>query len=275
MDGKTYAYAVVARKDQPGLVLCYEDVTGYKEVDNELSLDTLLSGNNFTMEAAIIITDGASIINSNDETKKNKSISGTVVETAEKQGWDDNTMQKIKSDGQTWYVMRRSYKDNHLYVFYTSGEVFTYRTTTMAYAVLLYLLFASFFHMIHYQYARKNTEYIEKQYQIIQAISTIYSTDIRGMVKIGKHNLEKPEKEAEYLDKIEEASGFLLDLVNDVLDMKKLESGEIVLEEEPFDFKKILQDSVTVVETQAAAAGVTFHRERAGGTDGWNDFFYK
>ena len=101
MDGKTYAYAVVARKDQPGLVLCYEDVTGYKGVDNELSLDhyyphttaptsldTLLSGNNFTMEATIIITDGASIINSNDETKKNKSISGTVVETAEKQGWD-------------------------------------------------------------------------------------------------------------------------------------------------------------------------------------------
>ena len=88
MDGKTYAYAVVARKDQPGLVLCYEDVTGSKEVDNELSLDTLLSGNNFTMEATIIITDGASIINSNDETKKNKSISGTVVETAEKQGWD-------------------------------------------------------------------------------------------------------------------------------------------------------------------------------------------
>ena len=204
MDGKTYAYAVVARKDQPGLVLCYEDVTGYKEVDNELSLDTLLSGNNFTMEATIIITDGASIINSNDETKKNKTISGTVVETAEKQGWDDNTMQKIKSDGQTWYVMRRSYKDNHLYVFYTSGEVFTYRTTTMAYAVLLYLLFVSFFRMIHYRYARKNTEYIEKQYQIIPE-------------SVGVH----------------------------------LHGGETMGE---------------LVETLAAAAGVTFHRERAGGT---------
>ena len=204
MDGKTYAYAVVARKDQPGLVLCYEDVTGYKEVDNELSLDTLLSGNNFTMEATIIITDGASIINSNDETKKNKTISGTVVETAEKQGWDDNTMQKIKSDGQTWYVMRRSYKDNHLYVFYTSGEVFTYRTTTMAYAVLLYLLFVSFFRMIHYRYARKNTEYREKQYQIIPE-------------SVGVH----------------------------------LHGGETMGE---------------LVETQAAAAGVTFHRERAGGT---------
>lgn len=204
MDEKTYAYAVVTRKDQLGLVLCYEDVTGYKEVDNELSLDTLLSGNNFTMEATIIITDGASIINSNDETKKNKTISGTVVETAEKQGWDDNTMQKIKSDGQTWYVMRRSYKDNHLYVFYTSGEVFTYRTTTMAYAVLLYLLFVSFFHMIHYRYARKNTEYIEKQYQIIPE-------------SVGVH----------------------------------LHGGETMGE---------------LVETQAAAAGVTFYRERAGGT---------
>lgn len=156
------------------------------------------------MEATIIITDGASIINSNDETKKNKTISGTVVETAEKQGWDDNTMQKIKSDGQTWYVMRRSYKDNHLYVFYTSGEVFTYRTTTMAYAVLLYLLFVSFFHMIHYRYARKNTEYIEKQYQIIPE-------------SVGVH----------------------------------LHGGETMGE---------------LVETQAAAAGVTFHRERAGGT---------
>lgn len=131
MDGKTYAYAVVARKDQPGLVLCYEDVTGYKEVDNELSLDTLLSGNNFTMEATIIITDGASIINSNDETKKNKTISGTVVETAEKQGWDDNTMQKIKSDGQTWYVMRSvyiSYNDNGVrgFVVFAVCIIFSY-----------------------------------------------------------------------------------------------------------------------------------------------------
>lgn len=113
-------------------------------------------------------------------------------------------MQKIKSDGQTWYVMRRSYKDNHLYVFYTSGEMFTYRTTTMAYAVLLYLLFVSFFHMIHYRYARKNTEYIEKQYQIIPE-------------SVGVH----------------------------------LHGGETMGE---------------LVETQATAAGVTFHRERAGGT---------
>lgn len=138
-------------------------------------------------------------------------------------------MQKIKSDGQTWYVMRRSYKDNHLYVFYTSGEVFTYRTTTMAYAVLLYLLFVSFFRMIHYRYARKNTEYIEKQYQIIQAISTIYSTDI----------ILFPQTNTWEGLKIPESVGV------------HLHGGETMGE---------------LVETQAAAAGVTFHRERAGGT---------
>lgn len=138
-------------------------------------------------------------------------------------------MQKIKSDGQTWYVMRRSYKDNHLYVFYTSGEMFTYRTTTMAYAVLLYLLFVSFFHMIHYRYARKNTEYIEKQYQIIQAISTIYSTDIILFPQTNTwEGLKIPENVGVHLH-----------------------GGETMGE---------------LVETQAAAAGVTFHRERAGGT---------
>lgn len=58
--------------------------------------------------------------------------------------------------------------------------------------------------MIHYRYARKNTEYIEKQYQIIPE-------------SVGVH----------------------------------LHGGETMGE---------------LVETQAAAAGVTFHRERAGGT---------
>ena len=42
----------------------------------------------------------------------------------------------------------------------------------------------------------------------------------------------------EYRTKVKEASNLLLELVNDVLDMSKLESGEVILEEIPFNLSQ-------------------------------------
>lgn len=47
------------------------------------------------------------------------------------------------------------------------------------------------------------------------------------------------------------ASGFLLDLVNDVLNMNKLESGAVTLEEKPFNLRQMVSEIVTMVEGQA------------------------
>ena len=58
---------------------------------------------------------------------------------------------------------------------------------------------------------------------------------IRGMADICRFNLGNREKEEECLDKIMSASGFILDLVNDVLDMNNHESGENDIKEEPFE----------------------------------------
>ena len=59
-------------------------------------------------------------------------------------------------------------------------------------------------------------------------------------------------------DKIMAASGFLLELVNDVLDMNKLESGEIVLTKEPFCLSKLLMEVDSVIEMQANESGVDY-----------------
>ena len=77
---------------------------------------------------------------------------------------------------------------------------------------------------------------------------------IRGMVEISRHYAGDEAKQEECREKIMEASGFLLDLVNNVLDMNKLESGEIQLEQVPFDLEELLQETVNVVEVQAARA---------------------
>lgn len=84
---------------------------------------------------------------------------------------------------------------------------------------------------------------------------------IRGMVEMGDYYRDDMEKQAECRSRIWEASGFLLELVNEVLDMGKLESGEIVLEERSFDLHAMLTEIVDVVDKQARERGITIRTE--------------
>lgn len=81
---------------------------------------------------------------------------------------------------------------------------------------------------------------------------------IRGMVQICRYYMGDEKKQTECLDKIMASSGFLLDLVNDALDMNKLESGQIYLEHKPFELFSVLQEVQTMIETQAREHGIQF-----------------
>lgn len=73
---------------------------------------------------------------------------------------------------------------------------------------------------------------------------------ILGMIKIAEHYENDSEKQSECLHKVKEATGFLLQLVNDVLDMNKLESGEVKLEEKPFNILEILMSVDNILQMQ-------------------------
>ena len=83
---------------------------------------------------------------------------------------------------------------------------------------------------------------------------------IRGMVEIGNHYPDDLQKQAECRQKIWEASGFLLDLVNSVLDMNKLEAGEMGLQEKPFDLVQLARSSCDILEGQARSSGIELRR---------------
>ena len=63
-------------------------------------------------------------------------------------------------------------------------------------------------------------------------------------------------------EKIRGAAMFLFELVNDVLDMSKMESGEIELEKIPFDLREMLDEVVALIEVQAVERGIHFTYKR-------------
>ena len=81
---------------------------------------------------------------------------------------------------------------------------------------------------------------------------------IIGIISLIRHNAGDKEKVIEYADKIDISSQHLLGIINDVLDMNKLESGEIVLTKEPFCLSKLLMEVDSVIEMQANESGVDY-----------------
>lgn len=74
---------------------------------------------------------------------------------------------------------------------------------------------------------------------------------IIGMVEIGKNHIEEPDRIRNCLEKITLSSQHLLSLINDILDMSKIERGKIELHPEPFNLGQLLRTLTTVFYTQA------------------------
>jgi signal transduction histidine kinase len=64
------------------------------------------------------------------------------------------------------------------------------------------------------------------------------------------------EKQAEYLDDITSSGHHLLSLINDVLDLSKVEAGQVELEVRPFSLREALERGVVMVRERATEDGV-------------------
>ena len=84
---------------------------------------------------------------------------------------------------------------------------------------------------------------------------------IIGLTAIAKKNARDPERLNECIDKIALASQFQLSLVNDILDVSKIESGKMQLASEPFDLAGIIDD-VTLFTSSSATRRRTSCRRR-------------
>lgn len=81
---------------------------------------------------------------------------------------------------------------------------------------------------------------------------------IIGMTDIAAHHLDDEAKIEECLQKITMSSSHLLSLINDILDMSKIESGKLEIKCERFDFRRLIESITAVFHVQASEKGVGY-----------------
>ncbi|MFR7591917.1 MAG: response regulator [Longibaculum sp.] len=80
---------------------------------------------------------------------------------------------------------------------------------------------------------------------------------IMGMSEIASHHLNNPDRLKDYLKKISQSSTHLLSLINDILDLSKIESGKMALYEEKFVLSDCISEVYSIIDMQAKAKNQT------------------
>ena len=88
---------------------------------------------------------------------------------------------------------------------------------------------------------------------------------IIGLDSLALRNEALPEETREYLIKIGESAHHLLGLINDILDMSRIESGRLVIRKEEFSFRNMLEQINTMVMSQCGEKGLHYECTMVGG----------
>lgn len=82
---------------------------------------------------------------------------------------------------------------------------------------------------------------------------------IVGLGKLMEHHMKEPEILRGYLSKLQSSSDYLLELVNDVLELNKIENGAMELQTEAVDLKALMEQTATIIRAQTAEKKQNFH----------------
>ena len=280
-DGSHIDIAACARKDAPGIVAIYYYTSSEFARNYTLTIQSLLNGYSTQKDGTIIVADEGIVVASNDESLLGKNTADNEVVQAMKRHTDSQHIYHLKNEGTGCYGIMLKQRDYYIYAYLPDTEVFHNLPLSVAGVIFLYFLMFSIFWFWTYrtnlahrkQEQEKDEKYKaelliaakkaeaanEAKTEFLQRMSHDIRTPINGicgMLDVADHYADDMKKQTECRGKIKEASHLLLELVNDVLDMSKLESGEVVLEEIPFNLSSISREVFVVIEQIAAEQNI-------------------
>ena len=286
-DGAHIDIAACARKDAPGIVAIYYYTSPEFARNYTLTIQRLLNGYSTQKDGTILVADNGTVVACNDESLLGQNTADNEVVQAMKKHTDSQHIYHFKKEGIGCYGIMLKQRDYYIYAYLLDTEVFHNLPLNVMSVIFLYFLMFGLFWFWTYKTnlthqkleqekdekykaelliaAKKAEAANEAKTEFLQRMSHDIRTPINGIcgvLNVADHYADDMKKQTECRAKVKEASHLLLELVNDVLDMSKLESDEVILEEIPFNLSSIFREVFVVIEQIAAEQNIRIAWEK-------------
>ena len=286
-DGAHIDIAACARKDAPGIVAIYYYTSPEFARNYTLTIQRLLNGYSTQKDGKILVTDNGTVVACNDESLLGQNTADNEVVQAMKKHTDSQHIYHLKNEGSGCYGIMLKQRDYYIYAYLLDTEVFHNLPLNVMSVIFLYFLMFGLFwfwtyktNLTHQKLEQEKDEKYKAELLIaakkaeaanvaktefLQRMSHDIRTPINGIcgvLNVADHYADDMKKQTECRAKVKEASHLLLELVNDVLDMSKLESDEVILEEIPFNLSGIFREVFVVIEQIAAEQNIRIAWEK-------------
>ena len=282
--------AATAYIDKAGIIVAYYH-TSLEYIESfDLSIASLLSGYNMENNGTIAVSNGEKIVASNDGTLIGQSTNDVPILRKIKQTGAENRMTNAyQSDNplSRYFGLMERGRDYYVYTFLPERSAFRSTPRALLYTLIAYVVVLLVLNRIRWRAAqRAQAEFAERLQHKNQQLSVAVqeadranaaktsflsrmSHDIRtplngiiGLLEIDAAHPDDRELVDSNREKMRVSANHLLSLLNDVLQMSKLESGEIALGHEPIDLNRLAAEVMTIVSQRAAESGITMENDR-------------
>ena len=299
-DGSYSDAALHALSSGDGIILAYRHTKEAFAQKSVLSMQTLLDGYDRNTVGTFLLVRSNVVEASNDPAMIGVDVStNAMLQSIRAANQSEKLTYVVDARGLKRYGMYTHGRDFVLYAYVPARNIYRSTLPNLAVLLILYIVVLAMLQGLRWNAEQKfkqrelaaaqayQASLEQKNHELEIAVRQEaaanrakrdflfnMSHDIRtpmnaiiGYTTLAETNLTQPAKVADYLRKISTASQHLLSLINDVLDMSRIESGRVVLEQKPVHLPTLVQDVRDIIQSNITAKGLAFTVDLAGVRD--------
>ena len=274
--------AVHSCADGTGVVLAYRYIPAEFSEKSVLSIQDLLDGYEVSSTGTLLVAEDNRVAASNDSTLIGMDIfENERLMSIRRSGHADKLIRVYAPKGiEQCYGMYSHGQDYYLYAYVPARQVYTLTVMNLVITLVMYVLILALVQVFRWNSARDffiQQEHSEQEYRKSLEQKNIalqlavqretkanlakreflfnMSHDIRtpmnaiiGFTALAQTHIDDRGQVEDYLKKISVSSQHLLSLINDVLDMSRIESGKVTLEAKPVHLPELVHELRDIIQ---------------------------
>ena len=274
--------AVHSCADGTGVVLAYRYIPAEFSQKSVLSIQTLLDGYEVSSTGTLLVAEDNRVAASNDPTLIGMNIfESERLMSIRRSGHADKLIRVYAPKGiEQCYGIYSHGRDYYLYAYVPARQVYTLTVMNLVITLVMYILILALVQVFRWNSAKDffmQQEHSEQEYRKSLEQKNValqlavqretkanlakreflfnMSHDIRtpmnaiiGFTALAQTHIDDRSQVEDYLKKISVSSQHLLSLINDVLDMSRIESGKVTLEAKPVHLPELVHELRDIIQ---------------------------